>query len=246
MVDHKRGKHQAPQGEDLDQICYGTLRPIREEEIFKLLPALHRPEAEGKEEKRSKGGRRAGSCGQTFHEKRHSGHKDKRRSQEPLPKCSSPVREPSPKRKKHNPAVPPENADGEMVRTYLQRLCDGDPQKLAALAGTNHEATTDDLQEPMEMSLMDAIIEGTEQPRPGTTQDVDPLPVKEAAVVPVDVSTPEEVTPEGNPAIEEAQMPVKLPKVPRPVAPYKYAAAWQCHRPLPPQCMASASLPGGA
>ena len=61
MVDHRRGKHQAPQGEDLDQICYGTLRPIREEEIFKLLLVLHRPEAEGKEEKRSMGGRRAGS-----------------------------------------------------------------------------------------------------------------------------------------------------------------------------------------
>ena len=77
--------------------------------------------------------------------------------------------------------MPPENADGEMVRTYLQRLCDGDPQKLAALAGMNHETTTDDLQEPAEMSLMDAIIEGAEQPRPGATQDADPLPVKEAS-----------------------------------------------------------------
>ena len=57
--------------------------------------------------------------------------------------------------------------------------------------------------------------------------------MKEAAVVPVDVSTPEEVAPEGNPATEEPQTPVKPLKVPRPVAPYKYAAAWQCHRPLP-------------
>ena len=143
------------------------------------------------------------------------------------------VREPSPKRRKQNPAVPLENVDGEMVRTYLQRLCNGDPQKLAALAGMNHEATTDDLQEPAEMSLMDAIIKGTEQPRAGTDQDADPLPVKEAAVVPVDVSIPEEVAPEGNPAVEEPWMPVKLPKVPRPVAPYKYAAAWWCHRLLP-------------
>ena len=129
--------------------------------------------------------------------------------------------------------MPPENVDGEMVRTYLQRLCNEDPTKLAALAGMKLEATTDDLQEPAEMSLTDAIIEGTEQPRPGTDQDADPLSVNEAAVVPVDVSTPEEVAPEGNPAIEELQTPVKPPKVPRPVAPYKYAAAWQCHRPLP-------------
>ena len=54
--------------------------------------------------------------------------------------------------------MPPENADGEMVRTYLQRLCNGDPQKLAALAGVDHEVTADDLQEPAEMSLTDAII----------------------------------------------------------------------------------------
>ena len=89
MVDHRRGKHQAPQGEDLDQICYGTLRPIREEEICKLLLVLHRPEAEGKEERRSKGGKRAGSHGWAFYEERHSGCRGKRRSQEPLPKCSS-------------------------------------------------------------------------------------------------------------------------------------------------------------
>ena len=138
-----------------------------------------------------------------------------------------------PKRRKQNPAVPLENADGGMVRTYLQKLCDGDPQKLAALAGMNHEATTDDLQEPVEMSLMDAIIEGAEQPGPRTNQDANPLRMKEAAAVPVDVSTLEEVATEDNPAIEEPRMPVKLPKVPRPVAPYKYAAARQCLRPLP-------------
>ena len=97
----------------------------------------------------------------------------------------------------------------------------------------NHEVTTDDLQEPAEMSLMDAIIEGAEQPRPRTDQDANPLPMKEAAAVPVDVSTPEEVATEDNPTIEEPMMPVKLPKVTRPVAPYKYAAARWCLRPLP-------------
>ena len=233
MDDHRRDKHQAPQGADLEQICYGTLRPIQEEEIFKLLPVLHRPEAENKEEKKSKGGRRAGSCGQTSHEERCSGHRGKRRSQEPLPTCSSLLREPLPKRRKPNPVVPPENVDGEMVRTYLQRLCNGDPQKLAALAGMNNQAITDDLQESAEMSLMNAIIEGTEQPRPGTNQDGDPFLVKEAPVVLVDISTPDEVAPEGNPANQEPWMPVKLPKVPRPVAPYKYAAAQRCYRPLP-------------
>ena len=136
--------------------------------------------------------------------------------------------------------MPPEKADEEVVRTYLQKLCDGDPLKLAALASMNHETAADDLQEPAEMSLTDAIIEGAEQPRPETTQDADPLPVKEAAVVPVGISTPEEVAPESNPAAEEPQTPVKLPKVPRPVAPYRYAAAWQCHRPLPlPLCSLS-------
>ena len=133
--------------------------------------------------------------------------------------------------------MPLENADGEMMRMYLQRLCNGDPQKLAALAGMNHEATTDDLQEPAEMSLTDASIEGAEQPGPGTDQDADPLPVKEAAVVPVDVSTPEEVATGGTPAVEEPQMAVKPPKVPRLVAPYKYAAAQQCHSLLHIYCI---------
>ena len=143
------------------------------------------------------------------------------------------MREPLPKRRKQNPAVPLENADGEIVRTYLQKLCDGDPQKLADLAGMNHEATTDDLQEPAEMSLTDVIIEGAEQPGPKTDQDANPLPMKEAAAVPVDVSTLEEVATEDNPDIGEPRIPVKLPKVPRPLAPYKYAAAWWCLRPLP-------------
>ena len=98
---------------------------------------------------------------------RSSGQRGKRRSQEPLSKCFSPVRQPLSKKRKQDPAVPLENADGEMVRTYLQRLCNGDPQKLAALAGMDHEAAADDLQEPAEMSLTDAIIEGAEQPGPG-------------------------------------------------------------------------------
>ena len=34
MVDHRRGEHQAPKGVDLDKICFGTLKPIREEEIL--------------------------------------------------------------------------------------------------------------------------------------------------------------------------------------------------------------------
>ena len=81
MVDHRRGEHQATQGKDLDQICYGTLKPIREEEIFRLLPVLHRPEAEDKGEERPKGGRRAGSHSWASYEERCSGHRGKRRSQ---------------------------------------------------------------------------------------------------------------------------------------------------------------------
>ena len=77
VVDHRRGKHQAPKGEDLDKICYGTLKPIREEEIFKLLPELHRPEAEGKQKQRSKEDRRARSHGWPFHGEKCSGHRDK-------------------------------------------------------------------------------------------------------------------------------------------------------------------------
>ena len=45
LVDHRRGEHQAPQGKNLDNICHGTLKPIMEEEISKLLPVLCRPEA---------------------------------------------------------------------------------------------------------------------------------------------------------------------------------------------------------
>ena len=73
-MDHRRGEYQAPQGEDLDQICYGTLRPIREEEIFKLLPVLHRPEAEDKGERKSNGGRRAGSHSWASQEEKYSEH----------------------------------------------------------------------------------------------------------------------------------------------------------------------------
>ena len=94
MVDHRRGKHQAPQGEDLDQICYGTLRPIWEEEIFKLLPVLHRPEAENKKEKKSERGRRELESWLASYEERCSGHRGKRRSQEPCP-CA-PVQQGSP------------------------------------------------------------------------------------------------------------------------------------------------------
>ena len=42
-------------------------------------------------------------------------------------------------------------------------------------------------------------------------QDTDPLPMKEAAAVPVDVGTPEEVATEDNPAVEEPRMPIKPP-----------------------------------
>ena len=83
------------------------------------------------------------------------------------------------------------------------------------------------------MSLTYAIIESTKQPGPGAAQNADPLPVKEAAIVPVDINTPEEVVPEGNSATGEPWTPVKPPKVPRLVVPYRYATAWQCHRPLP-------------
>ena len=107
MVDHRRGEHQAPQGEDLDNICYVTLKPIREEEIFKLLPVLHMPEAEGKGKQRSKESRRSTDHGRPSHGKKHSRHRNKSRSREHLPKCSGPVRESSPKRRKESPAMPP-------------------------------------------------------------------------------------------------------------------------------------------
>ena len=107
------------------------------------------------------------------------------------------------------------------MRTYLQKLCDGDPQKLAALEDMNQETVPDDLQEAAEMSLANAIIEGAEQPGPGTANGDNPVPVEEAAVVPMAVSTPEKVAPEVNPAAEEPQTPMNPPKVPRPVTPYR-------------------------
>ena len=128
----------------------------------------------------------------------------------------------------------PKGAEEEVVRTYLQKLCDGDPQKLAALAGMNQEAVPDDLLEPADMSLANAITEGAEQTGPWTAHGDNPVPV-EAAVAPVAVSTPEKVAPEANPAAEEPQTPVNPPKVPRPVAPNRFPATLQHHRPLSSQ-----------
>ena len=232
MVDHRRGEHQAPQGEDLDNICYGTLKPNREEEIVKLLPVLHRPGAEGKEKQRSKESRRSRDHGRPSHGEKCNRHRDKSRSREHLSKCSGPVRDPSPKMRTESPAVPPKGAAEEVVRTYFQMLCDGDPQNLAALAGMNEESVQDDLQKPAEMSLPNAIIDGAEQPGPGTAHSDNPVPVEEAAVAPVAVSTPEKVAPEVDPAAEEPQTPVNAPKVPRPVAPYRFPATMQHHRQL--------------
>ena len=242
MVDHRRGEHQAPQGEDWDNICYGTLKPIREEEISKLLPVLCRPEAEAREKQRSKGSRRSRNHGRPSHWEKCSRHRDRSRSREHLPKCSGSVREPSPKRRKESLAVPPKGADEEVVRTFLQMLCDGDPQKLAALANMNQETVPDGLQEPAEMSLANAIIKGAEQPGPGAAHGDYPVPVEAAAVAPVAVSTPEKVAPEANPVAEEPQTPVNPPKVPRPVAPYRFPATLQDWRPLSSQLHSISNL----
>ena len=234
MVDHWRGKHQAPQGEDLDNICYGTLEPIREEEIIKLLPVLHRPGAEGKEKQRSKESSRSRDHGRPSHGEQCSRHRDKSRPREHLPMCSGLVREPFPKRRE-SPAMPPKGAGEEVVRTYLQKLCDGDAQKVAALAGMNKESVPDDMLQPAEMSLANAIIEGAEQPGPGTATSDNPMPVEEAAVARVAVNTPEKVAPEADPAAEKPQTPVNPPKVPWPVAPYRFPATMWHHRPLSSQ-----------
>ena len=78
--------------------------------------------------------------------------------------------------------MPPDGADEEVVMIYLQKLCDADPQKLAALAGINQETVAGDLQEPAEMSLANAIMESAEQPGPETGQGANPPLVEEAAV----------------------------------------------------------------
>ena len=114
-------------------------------------------------------------------------------------------------------------------------MCDGDPEKLAALAGMNQKTVPVDLQELTEISLASAIIEGAEQPGPGTAHDDNPVPVEAAAVAHVVVSTPEKVVPEANPAAEESQTPVNPPKVPRPVAPYRFPATLQHQRLLSSQ-----------
>ena len=102
--------------------------------------------------------------------------------------------------------MPPEGANEEMVMTYLQKLSDGYPQKFAALAGMNQQTVVDDLQEPAEMSLANAIIEGAEQPGPETVQSVDPALVEEAAGAPVAASIPEKAN----------HMPPQLHRSPRP------------------------------
>ena len=74
--------------------------------------------------------------------------------------------------------------------------------------GMNQQTVPDGLQEPAEMSLANAIIEGAEQPGPGTAHGDNPVPVEATAVVPVAVSTPEKVAPEANPTAEVPQTPV--------------------------------------
>ena len=66
-------------------------------------------------------------------------------------------------------------------------------------------------------------------------QVANPAPVEEVAAAPMAVSTPEKAIPETTPAAEEPQTLVNPPKVPWPVAPYKFPATLQCHRPLCPQ-----------
>ena len=61
-------------------------------------------------------------------------------------KHSGPGREPSQKRRKESLAVLPDGVVEEVVRTYLQKLYDGDLKKLAALAGMNQVTVADDLQ----------------------------------------------------------------------------------------------------
>ena len=183
-----------------------------------MLPVLHRPEAECKEKQRSKESRRSRKHGRPSHGERCSGHRDRTRSRDHLSKGSGPMKEPSPKRRKQSAAVPPKGADEEVVRTYLQRLCDGDPQKLTTLVGMNQETVPDDLQEPAEMSLANAIIEGAEHPGIWTVHGDNLVPVEAAAVVPVAVSTPVKVAPEAYPTAEAPQTPENPYKVPRPVA----------------------------
>ena len=106
MVDHRRCEHQAPQGGDID-ICYGTLKPSekktsstccqcctyqkqRVERSICLWRAVD-PET-------MIGCPRGGSTADT----------DRSRSREHQPKCSCPMREPSLKRRKDSPPVPPE------------------------------------------------------------------------------------------------------------------------------------------
>ena len=105
----------------------------------------------------------------------------------------------------------------------------------------NQETVADDLQETAEMSLDNAIIEGAEQPGPVTAQSDDPALVEEAAA-PVVVSTPEKAPPEATPAAEEPQTLVNPPKVPRPVAPYRFQLPCSITYLCLQSCRASAPL----
>ena len=109
MVDHRRCEHQAPQGEDIDNICYGTLKPIREEDTFKLLPVLYRPEPEDREKQRSKDSSGLRDHGRSSQREKHSRHRDRSRSREHQPRQSCIMKESSPKKRKDSPSIPPED-----------------------------------------------------------------------------------------------------------------------------------------
>ena len=40
MINHWCDKHQAPEGDPIDEICYGTLEPFSEGDIFKMQSPL--------------------------------------------------------------------------------------------------------------------------------------------------------------------------------------------------------------
>ena len=69
MVYHRRCEHQDPQDEDIDNICYGTLKPHQRRGH---LQAAARPEAEGREKQRSKESSRSQDHGRPSQRGKHS------------------------------------------------------------------------------------------------------------------------------------------------------------------------------
>ena len=124
MINHCNEKHQAPEGDPIDEICYGTLEPITEDDIFKMQSPLYHPDLAQTDKPKQQ------SCKELpAHTSSRDRHRSSRgylrsksshnRSQKCLSKCPAPKTasdHSSPKRRRDSAGPPQEGASDAQVR----------------------------------------------------------------------------------------------------------------------------------